>query len=94
MAVLSQKPERTCVGCFKKFPQSQLVAVRRQKNNDVVFDFAQRFTGRSAYLCQNVICLQRATKRKGKNALEYGLKISIPANIFEELEQFFSNKKL
>lgn len=86
MTYLNQ-PIRTCVGCFQKFPQKELLAITRLKNGDLVVDKEQKAAGRSVYLCYKKACLNKARKRKGKNALEYGLKVPIANIIWETIEQ-------
>lgn len=92
MVIHPPEPERTCVGCFHKFPQSKLVAVTRQKNGTVRFSHDRKFPGRSVYLCRQSSCFLKATKRKGKNALAYGLKVEIPPDIFMELEKLLMDR--
>lgn len=89
MSLSRRQIERICVGCFKKFPQRDLLAVRRLKDGTVVIDFQQELTGRTAYLCRKKACFLKAYRRKDKNALEYGLKVKFPPKIREELEAFF-----
>lgn len=92
MAEKLHEPERTCVGCFKKFPQRQLLAVTKLKNNAVKFDSAQNLSGRSVYLCKNMACFQRATKRKGKNALAFGLKVDVSYEVLSQVEGWCNAK--
>lgn len=89
MVLSLHQPERTCVGCFHKFPQKDLVGISRLKDGTVVVDFDHKFSGRSVYLCRKKHCFLKAYRRKGKNALEYGLKVSIPQQVWIELEAFF-----
>lgn len=99
------EPIRTCVGCFQKFPQKQLLAITRLKNGDMVVDKdaplwrSNRLTelslalkehkaaGRSVYLCYKKSCMDKARKRKGKNAVEYGLKVPVANIVWETIEQ-------
>lgn len=41
--------------------------------------------GRSVYLCRNAGCLKKAQMMKGKNPLQFGLKVSVPDTIWEDL---------
>ncbi len=90
VSVILQKyqPERTCVGCFKHFAQSKLLATTRLKDGTVIFDPEKKADGRSVYLCKNKICFDRAFKRKGKNAFEYGLKVQIPIELVNKLQNY------
>lgn len=82
--------QRTCVGCFKKFDQGDLVAVTRLKDGSVVVNLEQKLDGRSAYLCRKVECLKKARKGKRKNGLEFGLKVKVPPEIWSELATHMS----
>lgn len=87
MNMESTKPQRTCAGCKKKFDQNELLAVTRLKNGEVIVNPDHQKAGRSAYLCKNIVCLRRVRDRKGKNGLEYGLKVKIPDSVWEELQK-------
>jgi predicted RNA-binding protein YlxR (DUF448 family) len=86
MTTKTLKPQRTCAGCFKKFNQDELLAVTRLKNGEVLVNADHKKAGRSVYLCRKMECLKKARDRKGKNGLEYGLKVKIPQEIWKELE--------
>jgi hypothetical protein len=47
-------------------------------------DTTGRKNGRGAYICPNPECLQKAKKSKG---LERSLKISIPKEVYDNLEK-------
>ncbi len=81
------KIERTCVGCFKKDDQGNLLAVTRLKSGEVVVNFGHKFVGRSVYLCRNQKCLKKAKMRKGKNGVEFGLKVKAEESLWRELER-------
>ncbi len=85
-------PIRTCVGCFQKFPQKELLAITRLKNGDIVVDKEQKSAGRSVYLCYKMSCMEKARKRKGKNGLQYGLKVPIAQEIWETIQTIFNDQ--
>ena len=91
MTINRLKQQRTCVGCFGNFTQAQLLAVTRLKNGVVAVDLEQVLDGRSAYLCRKGACLKKARDRKGKNGLEYGLKVKILPEIWLELEKHMTD---
>jgi len=92
MTIKREKPQRTCVGCRKRFDQSDLLAITRLKDGSVIVNKDQNEKGRSVYICQNPVCLKKARGKKGKSALEYGLKVSIPENVWEALEKLVQPK--
>ena len=86
MTTNTLKPQRTCVGCFKKFNQGDLLAITRLKDGAVVVNEPYQKRGRSVYLCRQPQCLKKARGRKGQNGLQYGLKVKILDEIWAELE--------
>lgn len=61
------EPERQCIGCGLRGPQSGFVRLAVEREGDtarvVVVDGEPR-TGRGAYLCRRMSCLDRAIHRK------------------------------
>ncbi len=56
-------PTRTCVGCRTRRPQPDLLRLARRSDGAVVLS-GRRLRGRSAYLCPDEACLDRAIKRR------------------------------
>jgi uncharacterized protein len=55
-------PTRTCAGCGRRAPQSELV---RFAAVDGVLVPGRTVPGRGAYTCRNHECFERARERKG-----------------------------
>lgn len=87
MTTKTLRPQRTCVGCKKRYDQEELLAVTRLKNGEVVVNEGRKNAGRSVYLCRKAECLRKARGRKGQNGLQFGLKVQIPDSIWETLEK-------
>lgn len=85
-------PERTCVGCRKKYNQADLLAITRKKDGTVQVNPGKKAAGRSVYLCLKPKCLSIARDRKGQNALQFGLKSPISPVIWAELEKIIKLK--
>ncbi len=85
MTIKPLSPQRTCAACRKKFQQKDLLAVTRLKNGEVIVNDPYQQLGRSVYLCRNAGCLKKAQTMKGKNPLQFGLKVSVPDTIWEDL---------
>ena len=66
-------PLRQCVGCREMKTKKEMILVIKTQQN-----------GRGAYLCFSAECLQKARRSKG---LERSLKISIPDEIYDRLEE-------
>ncbi|OIO53374.1 hypothetical protein COT40_01535 [Candidatus Peregrinibacteria bacterium CG08_land_8_20_14_0_20_41_10] len=72
---------RTCIGCRQKFPQLELLKITRLKNQTIkiIFPLVKEMgeSGRSVYLCPKTGCFDKCFKRKGKDGVEYGLKVKV-----------------
>jgi uncharacterized protein len=55
------QPTRTCVGCGRKAPQSELL---RFVAKDGALAHGRRETGRGAYTCRRLACFERAASRR------------------------------
>ena len=60
--------------------------VLKTAEGPIVIDTTGRKNGRGAYLCMTKECLAKARKNKG---LERSFKMSIPDEVYEELEKEF-----
>ena len=79
-------PMRQCVGCGEMKNKKDMMRVLKTSEGSIVLDMTGRKNGRGAYLCMNRECLAKAGKNKG---LERSFKMSIPQEIYENLEKEF-----
>ncbi|MGI8607323.1 MAG: YlxR family protein [Gaiellaceae bacterium] len=56
-------PIRTCVGCGRKRPQAELLRFVAPQGL-LTLDALRQATGRGAYTCPRIACLERATARQ------------------------------
>ena len=77
-------PERQCVGCGEGKPKPELLRVVRGPEGDVSLDFTGKKSGRGAYLCHSVKCLQRVRK---SGRLSHSLGVEIPAEVWEQMQR-------
>ena len=77
-------PQRQCVGCHEMKTKKELIRVIKTPENEVLLDANGKQNGRGAYLCFSTECLQKARRSKG---LERSLKIAIPEEIYNRLEE-------
>ena len=77
-------PMRQCVGCGEMKSKKELLRVIKTPEEDIVLDATGRKNGRGAYICASIECLKNAQKKHG---LERSLKVSIPEDVYESLEQ-------
>ena len=80
-------PLRQCVGCGEMKSKKEMMRVLKTTEGPIVLDMTGKKNGRGAYLCKSAECLKKARKNKG---LERSFKMSIPDEVYEELEREFS----
>lgn len=77
-------PMRQCTGCREMKPKRELIRVVKSPEGEISLDFKGKAQGRGAYVCPKTECLKKARKSK---ALDRSLDITIPAEIYEQLEK-------
>ena len=75
---------RQCVGCGEMKNKRDMMRVLKSAEGPIVLDMTGKKNGRGAYLCMNKECLVKARKNRG---LERSFKMSIPDEIYENLEK-------
>lgn len=83
-------PQRKCVGCGEMIGKKGAVRVVRDKEGCFSVDPTGKKSGRGAYICNDVKCLELA--RKGKK-LERSFKCQVPAEIYDVLEKELTSDK-
>lgn len=76
-------PQRTCVGCRTVKGKNELIRVVRRPTGEVEADFTGKVSGRGAYICPDVACLQAAVKA---NRLDRALQAPLSPQAVEALE--------
>ena len=79
-------PMRQCVGCGEMKSKKEMMRVLKTAEEGIVLDTTGKKNGRGAYLCVSMECLQKARKNKG---LERSFKMSIPNEVYDNLEKEF-----
>lgn len=79
-------PIRTCIGCQAKKPKREMIRIIRTPDGKIEIDRTGKKSGRGAYLCDNIECLEMALK---KNNLNRSLKQDIPLHTIDELRKIF-----
>lgn len=80
-------PQRKCVGCGEMIGKKGAVRIVRDKDGNFSVDPTGKKSGRGAYICSDMKCLELA--KKGRK-LERSFKCRVPAEIYEELEKELS----
>lgn len=77
-------PLRQCTGCGEMKSKKEMIRVIKTPEEEIVVDFSGKKNGRGAYLCNSFDCFQKARKTR---AIERSLKITIPDEIYDQLEK-------
>lgn len=77
-------PMRQCTGCGVRKEKKELIRIIKTPEDLIEVDFTGKKNGRGAYICNSVECLRIAEKRK---SLERSLRVTIPAEVYKELEK-------
>ncbi|MGB9779339.1 RNase P modulator RnpM [Caldanaerobacter sp.] len=78
-------PMRMCLGCQEMKPKKELIRIVRRAHDSVVqIDPTGKVSGRGAYICRKVECLEKAFKHK---RLEKALEVPISQEIYEQLKR-------
>ena len=77
-------PMRQCLGCREHKPKKELIRVVRSPEGEISLDFRGKASGRGAYVCPQLDCLNKARKAK---ALERALSCEIPAAVYDRLTE-------
>ena len=72
------------MGCNEHLPKTELLRVVRSPENQVSLDFTGKKSGRGAYICRSVKCLQKARKSR---RIDKSLDCQIPEEVYDKLER-------
>lgn len=84
MARVKKIPQRMCVGCQEMKPKKELIRIVRTPIESIEIDPTGKKSGRGAYICPRVECLQKAGKEK---RLERALERPISREMYDMLAQ-------
>lgn len=82
-------PLRMCTGCMEMKPKKELIRVVKSKEGEVSVDLTGKKSGRGAYICKSIECLEKAFKTR---RLSRNLDITISDEIYERLKDEVSNE--
>ena len=83
MEKVKKIPVRQCLGCNEHKPKAELIRVVRSPEGEISLDTRGKKSGRGAYICHNVKCLNKARKSK---RIERALDCEIPDEIYDAME--------
>lgn len=79
---------RSCVVTKEKLPKNDLLRIVRDKEGKVSIDLTGKAGGRGAYIKKDIDVLNTAKK---KRVLDRALEVSIPEEVYGEIENIIKN---
>lgn len=77
-------PLRMCTGCMEMKPKKELIRVVKSPEGEVSVDLTGKKSGRGAYICKNIECLEKAVKAK---RLSRNLDVAIDEEVYNRLKE-------
>lgn len=77
-------PIRQCLGCNEHKPKSEMIRVVRSPEGEISLDTRGKKSGRGAYICHSVSCLNKARKSR---RIERALECDIPDEVYNTMEE-------
>jgi predicted RNA-binding protein YlxR (DUF448 family) len=77
-------PKRVCVGCQQTKEKKNLIRIVRTPDQVVKTDLTGKLSGRGAYLCKDIKCLEAALAGK---RLQHALKLDLPQELIEDIKK-------
>lgn len=77
-------PLRRCLGCYESKPKNELCRIVKTSEGKILVDKTGKISGRGAYICYNIECLEKAIKAK---RLEKEFSTAISEEIYNELRR-------
>ena len=87
MGKIRKLPLRICVGCQERKPKRELIRIVRSPDGEVAVDPTGKKSGRGAYICPRIVCLQKAIKGK---RLEKNLQVPITPAVIDALHKMLA----
>ena len=86
---MKKLPQRTCMGCNQTKNKNELIRIVKNKEGKIFVDETGKASGRGAYICNNIQCLEKATKFK---RFEKCFETKIDNEIYESLRGVIIDK--
>ncbi len=79
---MKKTPERMCAVCRVHKDKRELTRIVKTKEGEIFIDDTGKKNGRGAYICKDVVCIEKAQKTK---AFERSFKVSVPSEVYDKL---------
>ena len=76
-----------CIGCQTMFNKKELLRIVKSPEGEISIDHTGKKSGRGAYICSNIECLNKIIKSK---RLEKAFKGSISQDVYANLKEHFN----
>ncbi len=87
---MKKQPVRMCTACREGRPKKELIRVVKSPDGAVSVDPVGKRSGRGAYICASMECLERARKQR---SLARALECEIDDAVYEELEREIESRR-
>jgi predicted RNA-binding protein YlxR (DUF448 family) len=84
MKKVKKIPMRQCIGCMASKPKKELIRIVKTKEGEIKIDPTGKTSGRGAYICNNIECLEKICKKK---ALNRSFSQEVDEVIYEKLKE-------
>lgn len=84
---MKKLPVRLCVGCQEPHNKREMIRIVKSPEGEFSVDFTGKKSGRGAYICKNIECLNTAVKQR---RLEKSFKCQIDNSVYEQLKEDFA----
>ena len=82
-------PLRMCTGCMEMKPKKELIRIVKTPEGEVCVDLTGKKSGRGAYICKCIECLEKSFKAK---RLSRNLDTPISEEIYDKLKEEIGNE--
>ena len=82
-------PLRMCNGCMEMKLKKELIRIVKSPEGEVSVDLTGKKSGRGAYICKNIDCLEKAFKARRLNK---NLQTNISDEIYQGLKEEICNE--
>lgn len=83
-------PMRMCTGCMEMKPKKELIRIVKSPEGVISVDLTGKKSGRGAYICKNLECLNKAFKAKRLNK---NLEAVIDEEIYQRLKDEIADEE-
>lgn len=83
-------PQRQCLGCNEHKPKAELLRVVKSPEGEISLDFTGKKSGRGAYICRSLSCLQKARRSR---RIDKNLDCAVPDEVYDRMETELSENE-